>query len=70
VATLAKTLLGFAFLLAVVGGMLLLLSRFGMNRLPGDVVVRRRNVVFYMPVGLMILVSLVLTIVLNLFSRR
>jgi hypothetical protein len=70
VETLAKTLLGFALLLALVGGVLLLFSRFGMSRLPGDVVIHRRNVTVYMPIGLMILVSLLLTVVLNLFSRR
>jgi len=53
-----------------VGGLLLLFSRFGMSRLPGDIVIRRRHVVVYMPVGLMIVVSLVLTLVLTLFSRR
>jgi hypothetical protein len=68
--TLAKTLLAFAILLAAVAGLLLLLSRLGLSRFPGDVVLRRTNVTIYAPLGLMLVVSLLLTIVLNLFWRR
>jgi hypothetical protein len=68
--TLGKLLLAVAILLGVVGGTLLLLSHFGIGRLPGDVVIRRRNVTIYAPLGLMLVLSLVLTIVLNLFWRR
>ena len=67
---LGKTLLLFAIVLAVVGGAALLLSRLGMSRLPGDVVIRRKNVTFYFPLGLSIALSLLLTVVLNLFWRR
>jgi hypothetical protein len=67
--TLGKTLLVAAILLAVVGGMLLLFSRFGLTRLPGDIVIRRKNVIVYAPLGLMLVVSVLLTIVLNLFRR-
>ncbi|MGZ6989346.1 MAG: DUF2905 domain-containing protein [Thermoanaerobaculia bacterium] len=67
--TLGKTLLAAAILLALVGGMLLLFSRFGLTRLPGDLVIRRKNVVVYAPLGLMFVVSVLLTIVLNLFRQ-
>jgi DUF2905 family protein len=56
--------------LAVVGGALLLASKLGIGRLPGDVVIRRGNFTLYAPVGLMIVLSLLLTIVLNLVFRR
>lgn len=56
--------------IAVVGVLFLLLSRLGISRLPGDIVVQKKNFVFYAPLGLMILVSLVLTILLNLFAKR
>jgi uncharacterized membrane protein len=69
-ATLGKALLLFALLLAIGGAVLLLLARTGMSRLPGDVVIRRKNVTVYMPLGLTIVVSLLLTLALNLFSRR
>ena len=54
----------------VLGVTFLLLGRFGIDRLPGDLVFRRGNFTLYAPIGLMILVSVVLTILLNLFFRR
>ncbi|MBX6762256.1 MAG: DUF2905 domain-containing protein [Rubrobacteraceae bacterium] len=65
-----KLLIGAAVLLLIIGGLFLLLGRFGMDRLPGDLVFRRGNLTVYFPIGLMILVSLVGTILLNLIFRR
>jgi hypothetical protein len=70
VETLGKLLLGLGLALAAGGIAFLLLARLGLRRLPGDVVVRRGNFTLYAPLGLMLLLSLVLTIVLNLLSRR
>jgi len=67
---LGKLLIGGALVLLVLGVTFLLLGRFGIDRLPGDLVFRRGNVTLYAPIGLMILVSVVLTILLNLFFRR
>lgn len=63
-------LIGGAVVLLVLGGIFLLLSRFGMDRLPGDLVFRRENMTVYVPIGLMILISIVGTILLNIFLRR
>ncbi len=65
-----KLLIGGAIVLLVIGGLFLLLGRFGLDRLPGDLVFKRGNVTVYFPIGLMILISVVATIVLNLFLRR
>ena len=65
-----KLVIGGALVLLVLGGIFLLLSRLGIDRLPGDLVFRRGNLTVYVPIGLMILVSVILTILLNLFSRR
>jgi DUF2905 family protein len=67
---LGKLLIGGAVVLLVLGGIFLLLSKFGLDRLPGDFVFRRGNLTVYAPIGLMILASVVLTILLNLFFRR
>jgi len=67
---LGKLLLGGALVLLVLGGLFLLLGRLGVDRLPGDLVFRRGNATFYFPIGLMILLSVVGTIVLNLIFRR
>lgn len=68
--TLGKSLIILALVLAMIGGVFLLLSRAGVDRLPGDIVYRGRGVTVYFPLGLAIALSLVLTIVLNLFWRR
>jgi len=65
-----KLLVGAAVALLVIGGLFLLLSRMGLDRLPGDLTFRRGNVTVYFPIGLMILVSIVGTILLNLLFRR
>jgi hypothetical protein len=65
-----KLLLGLGLGLVAAGVAFLLLSRFGVHRLPGDIIIRRRHFTLYLPLGLMILLSLVLTIVLNLISRN
>jgi multisubunit Na+/H+ antiporter MnhG subunit len=63
-------LIGGAIVLLVIGALFLLLGRLGIDRLPGDLVLRRGNATFYFPIGLMILISVVGTIVLNLVFRR
>ena len=65
-----RLLIGAAVVLLVVGGIFLLLGRLGLDRLPGDLVFRRGGLTVYFPIGLMILVSVVGTILLNIFLRR
>ena len=67
---LGKLLIGGAIVLLVLGGLFLLLGRLGVDRLPGDFVFTRGNATFYFPIGLMILLSVVGTIVLNLVFRH
>ena len=65
-----KLLIGGAVVLLVLGGLLFLLGRFGVDRLPGDLVLRRGDFTLYFPIGLMILLSVIGTIVLNIVFRR
>ena len=65
-----KLLIGGAVVLLVLVGLFLLLGRLGVDRLPGDLVLRRGNFTVYFPIGLMILLSVVGTIVLNIVLRR
>ena len=65
-----KLLIGGAVVLLLLGGLFVLLGRFGLDRLPGDLVFRRGNVTVYFPIGLMILLSVAGTIILNIFFRR
>jgi len=41
----------------------------GLGRLPGDILIKRENVTIFIPLGTMILVSVVLTLLLNLIAR-
>jgi hypothetical protein len=41
-----------------------------LGRLPGDIVIRRRNSTFYFPVVTMLVISVLLSLLLNLFSRK
>jgi hypothetical protein len=65
-----KLLIGGAVVLLLLGVLYLLLGRIGLDRLPGDLVFRRGNLTLYFPIGLMILLSVVGTIVLNIVFRR
>jgi hypothetical protein len=68
--TVGRFLLIVALVIAVVGVVLMLAGRGVIPKLPGDIVVKRENVRFYFPLGLSIIVSVVLTVLLNLFLRR
>jgi DUF2905 family protein len=65
-----KLLIGGAVVLLVLGGFFFLLGRLGLDRLPGDLVFKRGDLTVYFPIGLMIVISIVATILINLFFRR
>ncbi|MEP6469639.1 MAG: DUF2905 domain-containing protein [Chloroflexota bacterium] len=56
--------------LALIGGLAVLGVRLPFGRLPGDIAIEGQRGGIYIPLGSMILVSLVLTILFNLFLRR
>lgn len=62
-------LLGLALFL--VGGAVFLLGKLGLplGRLPGDIRIEGQNGSFYFPLATSILISLVLTVLLNLLGR-
>jgi hypothetical protein len=64
-----KVLLIAAAVLAVIGGGLLLASKLGLDRLPGDVVIRREGLTIYIPLGLMVVVSVAGTLLLMVLRR-
>jgi hypothetical protein len=67
-----RTLIYAGAILIVLGLLITLGDRLPLRigRLPGDIVVRGKNSVFYFPLMTSLLVSLVLSIVLWLFTRR
>jgi hypothetical protein len=56
--------------LVVVGGLAALGVRLPFGRLPGDIAIEGERGGIYIPLGTMIVVSLVLTILFNVIFRR
>lgn len=68
---LAKGLILLGLIIVVVGVGLLLIDKIPfIGRLPGDINIQRKNGSFYFPLTTCILLSIILTIILNLFFRR
>lgn len=63
-----RVLIGLGVLLVIMGGAVVLLGT--LPRLPGDIYIQRRGFTLYVPILGSILVSLVLTLLLNLFFAR
>jgi hypothetical protein len=63
-----RLLVGLGLVLVVVGGVLWLIGRIGLGRLPGDIVIRRGSFTLAFPLMTSLLLSLVATLVLNLFA--
>lgn len=66
---LGRFLLFTGLAVAGIGGILLLAGRLGLGRMPGDLVWEGENWRVYVPLGWMVVLSVVLTVVLNLISR-
>ena len=69
--SLGKLLIVFGVVLALLGGLLLLVGKFPLlGRLPGDIVIRRDNWSVYFPLTTGIVISVLLTLLFSLFGRR
>ena len=68
---LARYLVIGGIILILIGGGVYLASRFGIpiGRLPGDIRIERGNGLFYFPIVTSCLLSILLTIVLNIIIR-
>ena len=68
-----RLLLVFGIILVVAGLLMILLPADKLSflgRLPGDIVVKKKSFTVYFPIVTMILLSIVLTLILILISRR
>jgi hypothetical protein len=69
----AKLLIISGILIAVLGGILYLLKQSGIplpGKLPGDIVIQKKNFTFYFPVATSILLSIILSLIVYFFSRK
>lgn len=64
-----QLLISIGVLLLVAGLAWPWLQKFGLFRLPGDIVIERDNFRFYFPITSMIIISLVISLILWLFRK-
>ena len=69
--TIARYLMLGGIIIFLIGGGIYLASKFGipLGRLPGDIRIEGENGSFYFPITSSILVSIILSVLLNLISR-
>ena len=65
----ARTLIILGLVILVVGLLWPYLSRIGLGRLPGDIVIERENMTFYFPLMTCLLVSVLLSLVFWAVNR-
>ena len=70
--TLGRMLIALGLLVAALGALISLGEKLPirLGRLPGDIILRGKNSVFYFPLVTCLLISLVLSLVLWLMNRR
>ena len=68
---LGKALIGMGLLLVAVGVALVLAGKLNIpfGKLPGDITYQKKNLTVFAPFGTMLVVSVVLSIIFNIFSR-
>lgn len=65
----SRFLVVFGFVLLAAGLLWPFVEKLGLGRLPGDIVIQRENFSFYFPLMTSLLLSIVLTALVWLFSR-
>jgi len=72
---LGKLFMAFGVVMIVLGGIFLFLGNVAgkvpwVGRLPGDIYIQRGNWSFYFPLATCVLLSIILTLIFSLLSRR
>ena len=66
-----KFLIVFGVVIIAIGGLLLLSERIPwLGRLPGDIMIRKKNFTFYFPLATSILLSLLLTLLFWIIGKK
>jgi hypothetical protein len=65
----SRTLIIFGLVLVAAGLLWPFLSKLGLGRLPGDIVIERENFTFYWPLATSLLISVVLSLIFWLLGR-
>lgn len=67
--SLGKMLLIMGIGLFIIGGILVVGEKFGLGKLPGDIFIQKGNFTFFFPIVSSLIISLLLTLILNFFRR-
>ena len=65
----SRGLIIFGIVLIAIGVLWPVISKLGLGRLPGDIVIERENFRLYVPIMTSLIVSIVLSFILWLFNR-
>jgi hypothetical protein len=66
-----KFLIIFGIIVIAIGGLLLLSGKIPwLGKLPGDIMIQRKNFTFYFPIATSIILSVILSFIFWLISRR
>ena len=63
-----KTLIILGIIILVVGLLYPYLKKIGLSQLPGDIIYKSDNSIFFFPIVTCIIISIVLTIIFNFFK--
>lgn len=64
-----KMILTMGLVMIIVGGILIICEKFGLGKLPGDIFIQKGNFTFFFPIVSTLIISLILTLLLNIFKR-
>lgn len=64
-----KILITIGIVLLILGAVILLGGKIGLGKLPGDIFVKKGNSTFFFPIVSSLIISLILTLILNLFKK-
>jgi hypothetical protein len=67
----SRSLISLGLLLVLLGVVTMYLDKIpGFGRLPGDILIQRGKVTFYFPITTMILLSILIAVLMQIFGRK
>jgi hypothetical protein len=67
---LGRTIIIMGIILVIVGALFMLFGKGGFPKLPGDILIKKDNFVFYFPWVTSIVISFILSLIFFLFFRK
>ncbi len=66
-----KMLIAMGFFIAIVGILLIFAGKLNLpfGHLPGDITYQKKNITVFAPFGTMLVISIIITLILNIISR-